>query len=116
MPLLARRVNAFALVPSPGDVEAHERRRPLNAAGARRGSAAHGLGRADAGGRPQLGRLVALLPGEVVVLAAEVAVGRRLLVDRAVQLEVRADRAGPQVEVLVDELEDPAAADLLGPE
>jgi hypothetical protein len=39
-----------------------------------------------------------------VVLAAEVAVGRRLLVDRTVELEVLAERAGPQVELLVDEL------------
>ena len=43
--------------------------------------------------------LVGLLPGEVVVLAAEVAVGGGLLVDRAVQVEVVAERAGAQVEV-----------------
>src|SRR5919197_6550147 len=37
---------------------------------------------------PQRPRLVGLLPGEVVVLAPEVAVGGGLLVDRPVQVEV----------------------------
>src|SRR5688500_837263 len=50
--------------------------------------------------------LVGLLPREVVVVAAEVAVRRGLLVDRPVQVEVLAERARPQVEVLVDELGD----------
>ena len=48
--------------------------------------------------------LVRPLPREVVVLAAEVAVGGGLLVDRPVQLEVLAEGARAQVEVLVDEL------------
>src|SRR4051794_32980317 len=47
----------------------------------------------DPGGLAQRVGLVGLLPGEVVVLAAEVAVGRRLLVDRPVQVEVLAERA-----------------------
>ena len=40
-----------------------------------------------------------------MVVAAEVAVGRGLLVDRPVQVEVLAERARAQVEVLVDQLE-----------
>ena len=38
-----------------------------------------------------------------MVLAAEVAVGRRLAVDRTVQIEVLAERARTEVEVLLDE-------------
>src|SRR5215208_6225894 len=68
----------------------------------------------DAGGGAQRIRLVGLLPREVVVLAAEVAVGRGLLVDRPVQVEVLAERPRAQVEVLVDELRDGRAGDLLG--
>src|SRR3954453_3908760 len=71
---------------------------------------------AEPGRRAQRLGLVGPLPREVVVLAAEVAVGRGLLVDRAVQLEILAERAGAQVEVLLDELRDPRPADLLGPE
>ena len=41
-----------------------------------------------------------------MVLAAEVAVGGGLLVDRAVQLQLLAEGARAQVEVLVDELRD----------
>src|SRR5438309_3995067 len=59
--------------------------------------------------------LVRLLPGEVVVVAAEVAVRRGLLVDRPVQLEVLPEGAGPQVEVLVDELGDLRLGHALGP-
>src|SRR5438445_13688206 len=40
-------------------------------------------------------RLVGLLPGEVVVVAAEVAVRGGLLVDRPVQIEVVAEGARP---------------------
>src|SRR5204863_717846 len=58
--------------------------------------------------------LVGALPREVVVLAAEVPVCRGLLEDRAVELQVLAERARPQIEVLVDELPDPRHADLLG--
>src|SRR6476659_15378 len=56
------------------------------------------------------------LPREVRILAAEVAVGGGLLVDRPVQLEVLAEGAGAQVEVLVDEPGDRGAVDLLSPE
>src|SRR5688500_10255421 len=70
---------------------------------------------AEAGGFAQDGRLVGLLPREVVVLAAEVTVGRRLLVDRPVQLQVLAEGARAQVEVLLDQLEDARAADRPGP-
>ena len=52
--------------------------------------------------------LVRRLPREVVVLAAEVAVGGGLLVDRPVQPQVLAERARAQVEVLVDQRLDPA--------
>src|SRR5204862_7642020 len=72
--------------------------------------------RAEPGGRLQRGGLVGALPREVVVVAAEVAVGGGLLVDRAVQLELLAEGARPQIEVLVDELGDLRAADLLGAE
>src|SRR5215207_2041015 len=50
-----------------------------------------GLG---AGGGAQCVGSVGLLPGEVVVLAAEVAVGGGLLEDRAVEVEVLAESAG----------------------
>src|SRR4051812_25483296 len=65
---------------------------------------------------PQFGCLVRLLPCEVVVLTAEVAVGRGLLVDRTVQVEVVAEGARAQVEVLIYELNDLGARDLLGAE
>src|SRR5919201_5022539 len=71
---------------------------------------------AQARGLAQRLGLVGALPREVVVLAPEVAVGRGLLVDRAVQLEVVAERPRAQVEVLVDERLDLSAADLLGAE
>src|SRR6266508_1638718 len=54
----------------------------------------------------QLVRAVGPLPGEVVVLAAEVAVGRGLLEDRAVEVEVAPEGGGPEVEVLLDQLAD----------
>src|SRR5690349_7472112 len=63
-----------------------------------------GLGSAEACGRAQGGGLVRLLPREVVVLTAEVAVGGHLLVDRTVQLEVLAEGARAQIEVLHHEL------------
>ena len=63
-------------------------------------------GAPEPGGRAQRLRLVGPLPGEVGVLAAEVAVRRGLLVDRAVEPQVLAEGAGPQVEMLVDELQD----------
>ena len=66
--------------------------------------------RVEAGGRAQRVRLVRALPGEVVVVAAEVAVRGRLRVDRAAQVEVAQDRRRTQVEVLAHELLDPLAA------
>src|SRR5436853_6867793 len=70
----------------------------------------------DTGGVAQGGRLVGALPREVVVVAPEVAVGGRLLVDRPVQSQVVAERAGTQIEELVDQGEDLTATDLLGAE
>ena len=69
-----------------------------------------GRRRAEAGGLAQRVGLVGLLPREVVVLAAEVAVGGGLLVDRPVEVEVLAEGARAQVEVLVDELARSATA------
>src|SRR3954447_22322630 len=74
------------------------------------------LALAEPGRRAERLGLVRPLPREVVVLAAEVAVGGGLLVDGPVQLEVVPERAGAQVEVLAHELGDLAAADLLRPE
>src|SRR3989442_8562041 len=67
----------------------------------------------EAGGRAQRRRAVRALPGEVVVFASEMAVGGGLLVDRPVQLELLAERAGPQVEDLVDRPRDLGAADAI---
>ena len=61
---------------------------------------------AEPGGLAQGVGLAGLLPGEVVVLAAEVAVGGGLLVDRPVQVQLLAEGARTQVEVLVDQLGD----------
>src|SRR5215210_4636185 len=69
---------------------------------------------AETGRRAQRLGLVGPLPREVVVLAAEVAVGRGLLIDRPVQPQVLAEGAGAHVEVLADERRDARAADLLG--
>ena len=63
----------------------------------RRGSAL------EAGGGAQRCGLVGALPREVVVVAAEVAVGGGLLVDRTPQVEIAQDRRRAQVEVLADE-------------
>ena len=60
----------------------------------------------DAGGGFSGVGLVGALPREVLVLAAEVAVGGGLLVDRPVQVQLLAEGAGAQVEVLGDELGD----------
>src|SRR6185437_772886 len=68
---------------------------------------------AQAGGGAQGVGAVCALPGEIGVVTAEVAVRGGLLVDRAVQGELLAERAGTQVEVLGDELGDAAAADPL---
>jgi len=57
-------------------------------------------------GCAQCGSLVRLFPGELGLLAAEVAVGGSLLVDRAQQVEHLDDALGPQVEVLQHQLRD----------
>src|SRR3990172_6957016 len=67
-------------------------------------------GRGAGRGR-QGGGAVGALPGQVEVRPAEVAVGGRLLVDRPAQVERRDDRARAEVEVLVDEAEDPLVGD-----
>src|SRR5205085_12212248 len=67
---------------------------------------------AQAGRATQRIRLVRALPGEVVVLPAEVAIGRGLLVDRTMQLEVLAERPRPQIEVLSHKLHERRASDL----
>src|SRR5262245_1915291 len=57
-----------------------------------------------------------LLPAELLVAAAEVAVGRGALVDRPAQLEVAQDRGGPQVEHVADGRGDLRRVDGLGAE
>src|SRR5215218_6311447 len=66
-------------------------------------------GLAGADGLAQAGRLaerfglVRGLPRRVDVVAAEVAVRRRPLVDRAAQVQLLDDRSRPQVELLLDQ-------------
>src|SRR3712207_2353796 len=60
----------------------------------------------QAGGRAQRVRLVRLLPAELRLVAAEVAVGGGLLVDRPQQVEHLDDPLGPQVEMLPHQLLD----------
>src|SRR6476661_8733379 len=66
-----------------------------------------GDGALEPGRRAERSRLVGALPGEVAVVAAEVAVRRGLGVDRAPEVEVAEDRRGTQVEMLLHELLDP---------
>src|SRR5207249_11710386 len=107
--------------PGCGVVRALARTSAQTAAERARGAAPRELrrGRLHRLGQPrrvpqQLG-LVGPLPREVVVLAAEVTVGGRLLVDRPVQVEVLAEGTRPEVEVRVDELRELRATDLPGP-
>ena len=65
---------------------------------------------------PQRVGPVGPLPREVRVLAAEVAVGGGLLEDRPVQVEVLAEGAGAQVEVLADDPGQLGVGELAGPE
>src|SRR5260370_4296022 len=69
--------------------------------------------RSEAGSRAQRLRLVGPLPGEVVVVATEVPVGRRLLVDRAMQFQLLSEGPWAQVEDLVDRPRDLAAGAVL---
>jgi hypothetical protein len=57
-------------------------------------------------------RLIRSLPGEVLVVAPEVSVSRRLLVDRLAQVQIPDNGAGAQVEVLADQLGDLLVIDL----
>ena len=61
--------------------------------------------------RQRLG-LVGPLPGETGIVTAEVAVGRRLPVDRAEQVEHLDDALRPQVEMGADKLLDPPVGKL----
>src|SRR5918994_373561 len=70
----------------------------------------------EPGGHPQGVRLVGAFPGEIVVGAPEVAVGGRLPVDGAKEVEVTEDGSWAQVEVLLDELLDAGGGDALAPE
>ena len=92
--------------------------RPAGRAERARGAplSAGGLLSSQSGGSAQRGSLIGGLPREVVVLAPEVPICSRLLVDRTVELQVLAKRAWAQVEVLADQLEDPGAADVFGAE
>src|ERR1700758_1543904 len=89
---------------------------PPRRGGRRRRSGQVGGGRLQPRGLAEEVGLVGLLPGEVRVVAAEVAVGGGLLVDGAVELQVVAKRAGAEIEVLADQLEDARPADPLGSE
>src|SRR3954452_1947627 len=57
-------------------------------------------------GAPQGLGAVGALPGEVLVAAAEVAVGGGLLEDRAVEVQVLAEGARAHVELCLDQLGD----------
>src|SRR6185295_1565887 len=57
-------------------------------------------------------RLVGMLPGKFRLVAAEMAVGGGLEVDRPQQVERLDDALRPQVEVLFDELRDLVVGDL----
>ncbi len=70
----------------------------------------------DASVRAQRLDDVQLLPRQVEVGAAEVAVRRYLLVDRAAQLEAVDDRGGAQVEMLLDQAADDLLVDMRGAE
>ena len=74
------------------------------------------LGRRKAGFGREERRLVGPLPGQVEVGPPEVAVGRGLLVDRPAQVEGRDDRRRPQVEMALDELQDPLVWQAARPE
>src|SRR5579862_1213385 len=67
----------------------------------------------EPGSRTKRVGLVRALPRELAVVAAEVAVRRRLGVDRPPQVEVAEDRSGAQIEDLAHELLDPGDRDRL---
>src|ERR1700710_1260324 len=74
-----------------------------------------GCGLPAGGGLQGLGA-VGALPGELGLLAAEVAVGGGLLEDRAVEVEVLAEGAGAHVELGLDQLGDGRVGQLAGAE
>src|SRR5690348_7581958 len=76
----------------------------------------HHLQPLHAGLRREQIRLVGSLPRQIEVGTPEVAVGRRLLVDRPSELQLANDFEGAQVEVLVDELLDGGDRNPLGAE
>src|SRR2546423_4382574 len=76
----------------------------------------HHLEPLDTGFRGQQVRLVRAFPRQVDIGAAEVAVGRRLLVDRTAQLQLANDFERAEVEVLVDQRLDGGNRDALGAE
>src|SRR5271170_3199445 len=69
--------------------------------------------RGDQGGRlTQSLRLIGVLPGEVLLVATEMPVGRGLTVNRTMELQVLAEGGRPEIEVLVD----PGFRNMLGAE
>src|ERR671915_782744 len=74
------------------------------------------LGHLEAGGGAEGVDAVGELPGEVGLLATEMPVSRRLLVDRAEQVEVADDGGRTQVEDPQDDLLDLLLGDLVGAE
>ena len=104
---------ASATSPQPA-AEGRARRPVSGARSSRRRPPSRGLVRgAEPGGRPQRVGPVGALPGEVVVLAAEVAVGGGLLEDRPAQVEVADDGARPQVELLAGRASRSSASETL---
>src|SRR5450755_3890048 len=80
-------------------------------------AAAGSAGRwSGAGGGPERLRAVRALPGEIGLLAAEVAVGGRLGVDRPEQVEIADNRRRAEVEDAEDRVLDALDRHLLGAE
>src|SRR5947209_5978682 len=80
------------------------------------GSVSGRRGSGEAGGYSQGGGFVGVLPGETFFVAAEVAVGGGLPVDRAAQVQRLDQGGGPQVEMVADQGGQFGPADLLGAE
>src|SRR5579872_6547575 len=72
-------------------------------------AAASGGSHLALGLRSELLRLVRALPGELALGTAEVPVGRRLLIDRAGEIEHLAQSVRRQIEMLAHELREPIA-------
>src|SRR6266508_6229350 len=82
--------------------------------GASRGELGTGRGVALREGAAELIRAIGRLPGEL--LATEVAVGGRVLVDRATQIHSADDRGGAEVERIPHDVDEAIGVDLLGAE